>query len=314
MRARSAVARALLALLLASCRDRPRAGEPDAAPRAESDAAAPRERAPSAVHELTPPHPPISSSSPANKPPACRIVSGEGGPWPSADASAWIALPEKSSFSVRVVESGKELRFEGPGRVRACGADVALVAEGTAIALPGAGEAPGNEQWVATPCAVARWASGIHRLTTEKDGCSLRSSTGTAWLWLPEGARLEDAPIDGGQPAGAASSPPSSAGPPDGGTHEAIEGWWRIDARRAVRIRGGAPSPVPAVLACERAASDVAALAAKMADGGSLGELMPASIAARRYARAACALASARVERAKAAELEPRVAKAAARL
>jgi hypothetical protein len=309
MRARSAVASALLAFAVAGCRDTPRATEADASatlPLATatpaSASAATASAATAAPSASLAAAPGASGSATGAKPPACRVVGGEGGPGPTADASTWLALPAKATLSVRMLETGKDVRFEGPGDVRACGGEVALVAEGAAVALPSAGEAPGNEQWVANPCAVARWATGIHRFATETNGCTLQSFVGSAWLWLPEGAKLEATPLDGG--AEAAPLP------------EAVDGWRRIDARRAVKIRSGAPSPLPAILACEKAAADVNAIAAKMRDGGGakLGELMPASIASRRHARAACALAAARVERAKATSLEPRLARAAASL
>ncbi|HSO36783.1 MAG TPA: hypothetical protein VLT33_29860, partial [Labilithrix sp.] len=81
-------------------------------------------------------------------------MASEGGPSASADATGWLDVAAKANFTVRTLETGRELRFEGPGRVRACADDVALVAEGSAVGLPGSGEAPGAEQWVATACGA----------------------------------------------------------------------------------------------------------------------------------------------------------------
>ena len=219
----------------------------------------------------------------------CRVMASEGGPSANADATAWIDVAAKANFTVRTLETGRELRFEGPGRVRACAGDVALVAEGAAVGLPGSGEAPGAEQWVATACGVARWASGVHRLAGARDVCTLQSSMGSANLYLAADIIADELDIDGGAHADVGRD----TGP-----------WRRIDARHALRLHGhGAldtPAAVEAALAsCERSARDVQALAARLTrpDAGStsVGELAAASVTARGVARAACAVAAVRV-------------------
>lgn len=221
----------------------------------------------------------------------CRIMASEGGPSASADATGWLDVAAKANFTVRTLESGRELRFEGPGRVRACGGDVALVAEGSAVGLPGSGEAPGAEQWVATACGVARWASGVHRLVGARDTCILQSSMGSASLYLAVDVTAEEV-VDGGAPE-AGSPAAGGAGP-----------WRRIDAKRAFRLQGrgslATPVAVKAALgACEVAAQNVQSLAARMrspeAGTGSVGELAAESVVARGVARAACAVAAVRL-------------------
>ncbi len=236
--------------------------------------------------------------------PVCRVSSSDGGPGPTADVSVWVTLAEKTNFSVRVLATGKELRFEGPGDVRACGADVTLVAQGTAMGIPGAAETPGNEQWVATPCGVVRWTAGVHKFAADKDGCRLQTSVGSSFLWLPEGARLEDVALDGGAPDSGAAI-----------VAAAEDGWRRIDGRRAVRLRAEGTA-ADAVGWCEKAAGEVDALVARMTDGGTanLGDLTVRSITARKGARAACSLAATRVHASKATPLEARLARATARL
>jgi hypothetical protein len=224
-------------------------------------------------------------------------MSSEGGPSAKVDATRWLDLPARSSFTARTLETGRELRFEGAGRVRACGDDVALVAEGSAVGLPGGGEAPGAEQWVATACGVARWASGVHRLSSARDACRLQSSMGTAHLWVPEDVRAEDAPVD--------ASAPVDAGVPavqvDG---RGAGAWQRVDGKRALRLSSRAAldssaSVKRAIAACEKAADAVQTLATRMgaADAGTsaLGELAAESVVARGLARAACAVAAVRV-------------------
>ena len=214
-------------------------------------------------------------------------MTGEGGPAASADATAWLDLPANSSFTVRTLETGRELRFEGPGRVRACSGDVALVAEGSAVGLPGSGEAPGVEQWVATACGVARWASGVHRFGAARDACKLQSSIGTVHLYAALDVTTEEI-VDGG-------APPAG----DGGASP----WRRVDVRQAFVLKARGPldtaaSVKSALAACERAVSSVQSLSAGMADreaGVNTGDLAAQSVAARGIARAACAVAAVRV-------------------
>jgi hypothetical protein len=237
-------------------------------------------------------------------------MSSEGGPSATADATTWLDIPARAHFTVRTLETGRELRFEGPGRVRACGGDVALVAEGSAVGLPGSGEAPGAEQWVATACGVGRWASGVHRLSGARDACKLHSSLGTTHLWLPEDVIAEDVALDGGAPGSEGGAPYGGSGnanPPATDAGRDTSPWRRIDGRRAIRLHGRGPLDTSAAVkigvgSCEQAARAVQNLATRMAgtttaDAGArdLGELAAQSVVARGVARAACAVAAVRI-------------------
>lgn len=226
--------------------------------------------------------------------PVCRVMSSEGGPAATADATSWLDVAAKASFSVRTLETGRELRFEGPGRVRPCGDDVALVAEGSAVGLPGTGEAPGAEQWVATACGTARWASGVHRFAGARDRCRLQSSTGTLEVYVADDMTFDEVAVDGGAPV-AADARAADAGPPK-------NAWRRIDGRRAFEARARGPldsaaSVKASLAACERAATTVQRLAAGMTggDAGDIGTMAADSVMARGIARAACAVAAVRV-------------------
>jgi hypothetical protein len=233
----------------------------------------------------------------------CRVMSSEGGPSPSADATSWLDVPAKANFTVRTLETGRELRFEGPGRVRPCGSDVALVAEGSAVGLPGSGEAPGAEQWVATACGVARWASGVHRFSGSRDACRMQTSLGSANLWLADDITADDVPLDAGAPDAATDAPSTPS--VDAGASRGP--WRRIDGRRALRLKAPRALVAPAavlgsLVACEGAAERVQTLAARMnggdagADAGAtVGELAAESVVARGVARAACAVAAVRM-------------------
>ena len=230
----------------------------------------------------------------------CKVMASEGGPAAGADPTGWLDVAARTNFTVRTLETGRELRFEGPGRIRACADDVALVAEGSAIGLPGSGEAPGAEQWAATACGTVRWASGVHRFTGARDVCKLQSSQGTAHLYVADDVTAEDVAVDGGPPdAGQAV-----ASTTDGGSAAGKSGWRRIDARRALRLQGhgtlDSPAAVKSALAsCERAAQAVQRLATSLTSGdagsGTMGELAMESVAARGIARAACSVAAVRV-------------------
>ena len=233
----------------------------------------------------------------------CKVMASEGGPAASADATGWLDVAAKANFTVRTLETGRELRFEGPGRVRACADDVALVAEGSAVGLPGSGEAPGAEQWVATACGAVRWASGVHRFAGARDACRLQSSLGTAQLYVAEDVTAEDVAVDGGAPLAGDAGPTGPAPGTDAGTGK--PSWRRIDARRALRLQGhgtlDTPAAVKSALAsCERSAQVVQRLATSMTSGdaggtGTIGELAAESVVARGIARAACAVAAVRI-------------------
>lgn len=224
----------------------------------------------------------------------CRVMDAEDGPPANADPSLWIELTHKGTFNVRTFETGRELRFEGPGRFNGCGSDVALVAAGTAIGLPGSGEAPGGEQWVATACGAARWASGVHRFMGARDTCRLQASSGILDFWLPGDMTAEDAPLDAGAPdAGSA------------GDASAAAGWHHVATRRAFFLRGHglldtAAAVKAALVECDDDAAEVESLAKRMASAaagatGELGAMAAESVSRRITARAACAVAAVRV-------------------
>ncbi len=226
--------------------------------------------------------------------PACKVMSSDGGPAASADATRWIDLPAASTFTVRTLETGREMKFEGPGRVRACGSDVALVAEGAIVGMPGSAEAPGVEQWAATACGTMRWTSGVHRFSASPHACIMQSLLGASHVWIAEDVTVEDSARDGG------IAPP----------------WRRIDAKRTLTLKAkamvelnSARAVKSSLEACERASDHVHELRSRMStvstaranlsvpapDSGSLGELAAESVASRGIARAACAVAAVRI-------------------
>ena len=232
----------------------------------------------------------------------CKVMASEGGPSASADATGWLDVAAKANFTVRTLETGRELRFEGPGRVRACADDVALVAEGSAVGLPGSGEAPGAEQWVATACGAVRWASGVHRFAGARDACRLQSSLGTAQLYVAEDVTAEDVAVDGGAPLAGDAGPtghvrhgrrrgqallaahrrPARA-PPPGPRHARHPRGREVGPRLLRALRAGRPAP--------RHQHDER----RRGRTGTIGELAAESVVARGIARAACSVAAVRI-------------------
>lgn len=203
---------------------------------------------------------------------------------------------------VRATESGREVRFDGPGRVLPCAprteldvGDVAVLAAGTLVATPGAGESPGHEAWLATPCGAVRWASGRHRVEVSTTECIVTASTGTL-LFAPAGdvtVKELESDVDAGAARGRAE--PATAESP----------WWRLDGRIAVRAATSgkalvsAASLAEATRACDVATEKARVVAARIRglDVGALsalGELTAEHVETRRRARAACAAARAR--------------------
>lgn len=234
--------------------------------------------------------------------PPCRVVTGEGDVTPRSDPTTWLALGEKTSFVVRATESGREVRFVGPGRVVPCAprteidvGDVAVLASGTMIVTPGAGESPGHEAWLATPCGAIRAAASSHKVAVSSTECVITTSSGTLFFAPAADVTVRELEMaaDAGAPRGRAL--PATAESP----------WWRLDGRTEVRARTtrkalvSATSLADASKACDVATANERALAIRIRglDGGSLsavGELTAEHVEVRRRARAACAAARAR--------------------
>lgn len=221
----------------------------------------------------------------------CTITMAAGAALPDEDPTTWLTLPEGRRLAVREHESGRELSFQGPGRVLPCARGVTLLGEGAVAGRPFAGEAPGSEQWVATACGVLRWASGSKRVTAaigveDRGRCTFEIGTGSASWYLPA-----DVVATG-------DDTPPAEGPP---TFHVASGKRTLEISDKTRTPGYFRSPAGirhALEACERTAEDVQGIARAMLDGSALGaarsDLAERSVAARGLARAACAVADVR--------------------
>ncbi len=197
---------------------------------------------------------------------------------------AWVALEDATKLQTKNPRTGRELAFDGPGRVQPCNPSAtgddeeAWVQRGRFASAPGSGEAPGQEQWVVTPLGVVRYAAATAQVRVDAD-VSVRVAQGAAWLWVAADARRRaDAAVD-------------------------ADGWTRLGAESAEQIvpaGTGAPNLAAAASSalaeCKTAARDAWSLAHALAEkaGGPLGELPVQHVVARRRARAACAVAGLR--------------------
>jgi hypothetical protein len=260
--------RALVYLVLAGC---PK-DEHAPAPGVLEDAAAP----------LASAMIPTQTRPPAPSNPPCRAIAITG-KITDADAGTPLAiggtladtillLDDSAKMTVKAPESGREITFRGPGRVRACvgGDPEHWLLEGTAMSTAGSGEKPGAEEWIVTPFGIARYASAMLEIKVVKDRASLRLMNGSASVFAPR-------PVLGAD-ASATAAPASNA--------------W-TDASPISPIDMLAPGPAkPLVDACARLAKEARDLGAQVvAPGANLSDLAPKHVQARKNARAACALA-----------------------
>jgi hypothetical protein len=219
---------------------------------------------------------------------ACRVVALDGearveGPGGDAGSAplllqgltpteAWIALGAGARVVARDPRTTRETTFRGPGRARACVGytEESWVAGGTFESSPGAGETPGAEEWVVTPSGVVRYTAAQLSVEVKAREAVVTLQGGSAFAWQ-------------------ATTGVSDAGPLD-------EGWQRLAPGKA-RL-GGRDEPASATLdRCASLAASARSLATQvMAPGGTADAgTITQQVTTRRLARAACAVASVRV-------------------
>lgn len=197
--------------------------------------------------------------------------------------SNWVDLGADGRFVAKDPHTGRETTFRGPGRARACVQlnEESWVASGGFDSSVGAGEAPGNEEWVVTPVGVVRYAASKLSVDVHARDARVVISSGDAFLWVPS-----DASAHGGE-----------AGAPTKGD----DGWMRADVGTFTLSTTGATQPLSlegaraALTACSslgKAAHDLSAVL--LAGGADAGTVM-SQVSTRRMARAACAVAGLRL-------------------
>jgi hypothetical protein len=199
---------------------------------------------------------------------------------------AWLDLPAGARFVAKDPRTTRETTFRGPGRVRACVgyAEESWLAGGSFESTVGAGESPGAEEWVVTPFGVVRYVAAKLSLAVRARGAEVSVESGVAFLWTTASVDWK-------------SSDPRV----DAGALE--ESWLRLAPGRAKVAPGDRPPLGPldearrAVQRCADEAKSTRALTTQvMAPGGADAATIGQQVTARRTARAACAVATLRVQ------------------
>jgi len=236
----------------------------------------------------------------APRPPrlACRAIEvagdvhmegwGDGGTFPLllqglVPEQGWLALAAGARFTAKDPRTTRETAFRGPGRAHACVqySEESWVAAGGFDSAVGAGEAPGNEEWVVTPLGVVRYNAAKLSVDVRQKDVTTAVGGGTAFVWPADDTRPRGQ--DGGAPA------------------RGEDGWLRVDG--GALVLSPTATPVVAVDAARAAVGRCVALGkdahdlttALMAGGADASTVMQ-QVTTRRVARAACAVAGLRVE------------------
>jgi len=243
--------------------------------------------------------PPVVSHVPHNAPPprlACRIVTLDGDAHietPGADGGApplllqglapteaWMDLGKGARLVARDPKTTRETTFRGPARVRACvdSAEESWLASGTFESSVGSGEAPGNEEWVVTAWGIVRYTTAALSMVVKPHEADVTLTSGVAFAWQ-------------------ALTGPGDAGAAPGDAGSALEeGWLRLPTG-TTKLGNGHDEPVSATLdRCAALASSARDLASQlMTPGGATGATITRQVTTRRLARAACSVATLRV-------------------
>ena len=303
----------LCALLppLGGCKPEHAAALPDAAPSpvppAVSQAAIPRAAAlPDAGANAAGPSPTRDEQVSATT--ACRAIAVDGEVRSSLAGEAalarslsvqgeipndaWLRLAPRSRVVAKDPRTTRETTFLGPARVQACVGhrEESWIALGTFESAPGAGEAPGAEEWVTTPHGVLRYVAAHLRVSVVPRETTLSLGGGVAFFWAADGVRTVrlDKPDAGAQPGIA---------PDDEPWQRVSEGTLRVVMGTTATAAEAARSSVDACTLRAQRSEELARalLSGERADGSDLGRKIADQITARRVARASCSVAGLRV-------------------
>jgi hypothetical protein len=220
-------------------------------------------------------------------PKPCRAIAIGGVVMPDGDAGrplhtgetlpdGFLALGDGGVVTAKDPASARETTLEGPGIARACvgGEAETWVLRGGFSSVPGAGEAPGAEEWVVTPLGAIRYSAAMMKVGVGKDLVTIKVVHGGAWAfgkmtWLPDA---------GAMPAAGAPHPDPS-------------GWTIIPEGATVTLspEGDVKSRVDRCAAVAKEARDLGA--SIVLPDANLSDMAPKHVEARRKARAVCAVA-----------------------
>jgi hypothetical protein len=227
-------------------------------------------------------------------------------------SEAWLSLAPDARLVAKDPRTTRETAFLGPARVRACvdHREESWLAAGRFESAIGAGETPGAEEWVVTPLGIVRYLAAKVSVDVHARDARVALGSGVAFLWLPD-----DVHEGRSSPAspGPASHPglPGDAGASDAGHPVAAttvvddDGWLRmsegaldVSATRPATLRETDRAARASVDQCVALEKRARALATELLSGpiAADGRTAKDQMKTRRIARAACAVASLRVD------------------
>jgi hypothetical protein len=247
----------------------------------------------------TAPPPGLASHAPHEAPKpklACRVIALDGsaqvetpgleaGTTPLllqgiAQPETWIDLAKGTRVVAKDPRTTRETTFRGPARVRICVgfSEESWLASGTFASAAGAGETPGAEEWVVTPAGVVRYTAAQLSVEARPHETEVTLDNGTAFAW--------------------------EADTGDAGHLE--EGWLRLPTGKS-KLAATHGDLAAAMERCKTLAASARSLAAVvMAPGaGADASTITQQVTARREARAACGVATLRVNALPATEAAP---------
>jgi hypothetical protein len=252
--------------------------------------------------------PPPSASTAAHAPAprlACRAIAvdgdvhlevpGDAGLVPLlieglVPTEGWLDLAKGAKFVAKDPRTTRETTFRGgPGRTRACVgyAEESWIASGGFDSTMGSGESPGQEEWVVTPLAVARFAAAKLSVDVRPKDESIAVTNGVASVWTGDDARVRAIPAKDGTTDG-------------GATAKGDDGWIRLEnASISVSPAAGTPDTLDAARAAVNKCSSLAKIAKDLTStlmaGGADAAVITQQVTSRRLARAACDVAALRI-------------------
>jgi hypothetical protein len=232
----------------------------------------------------------------------------------------WLSLANDARLVAKDPRTTRETTFVGPARVQACVAhrEESWLGSGHFDSAIGAGETPGAEEWVVTPLGVVRYMAAKLAVIVRAKDAVVAVGSGVAFLWLDDGVHastLRPAGVGAGASAsagagagvGAGASAGAGAGVGAGagagaGAGLDDDGWLRVADGEVTLTAAAGRTPTAAARAtvdrCATLSGRSGELAAALFAGSAAadGRTAKEQMQTRLLARAACAVASLRVD------------------
>jgi hypothetical protein len=209
----------------------------------------------------------------------------------------WLTLAKDARLVAKDPRTTRETTFVGPARVQACVAhrEESWLSSGHFDSAIGAGETPGAEEWVVTPLGVVRYMAAKLAVIVRAKDAVVAVGSGVAFLWLDGDVHASALRSSAGTDAGGGASADAGAGVDD-------DGWLRVADGEVTLTAAAGRTPTEAARAtvdrCAALSGRSKELAAALLAGSAAadGRTAKEQMQTRLLARAACAVASLRVD------------------